>query len=354
VRTQRRWLTSIASVFIMAAPVSVLGVLVLWQSVGAAQFTSRQLGFDSSIAGDTDVRYRLSFSGQTIAVAGSVRLQICTNDPFPGLPCTAPAGFDISQAQLVSQTVMTGFAIHPSTTVNELILTRVPSMAVAGTPTYELTTVDNPTSPGTYYGRLEVFASNDATGPATDAAGLAVSYIPDAVAIQTYVPPYLAFCVANSIIGEDCTTATGNYIDFGELSPTRTATGQTKLLISTNADFGYSVTVSGTTLTSGINTIPAMSSVDVSRRGTSQFGLNLRANGSVGSGQDPLGAGRGTPTADYNQVDRFKFGSGDILASYFDPDYYETYTVNYIVNVSSAQEPGLYVTTLTYIALATF
>lgn len=352
-KTQRQWLRNIASVFIIAL-VGLSAAAVQQPTVTAAQLTTRQLKFNNSRASETNVQYQLSFSGQTLASVGSIRLQVCANDPFPGMPCTAPAGFDISQAQLVSQSVMTGFSIHPSTTVNELILTRTPALAVTGTARYELTDVDNPTNSGTYYGRLETFASTDATGPSIDAGGLAFAYIQPAIEIQTYVPPYLAFCVANSIINEDCTTATGDYIDFGEFSSTRTATGQTKLLVATNADFGYAITVSGTTLTSGINTIPPMSTLDVSRRGTSQFGLNLRANGSTASGQDPLGMGSGSPTLEYNQPDRFKYVSGDVLASYGDPDYYKTYTVNYIVNVSSNQAPGLYVSTLTYIALATF
>ncbi|PID99644.1 hypothetical protein CSA80_00035 [Candidatus Saccharibacteria bacterium] len=334
---------------------AVFGVsLFHGQHATAAEFTTRQLLVDSNIAGENDVRYRLSFSGQTIANVGSIRLQLCSNDPFPGQPCVAPTGLDISAAQLVSQSGMTGFAIHSSTTANELVLTRVPSLAVAGTVEYELTDVDNPANPGTYFGRLEVFASDDASGSATDAAGLAVAYVADTISIQTFVPPYLAFCVANVIVGEDCSTATGSYIDFGDLSPDSTATDETKLLVATNADFGYSITVSGTTLTSGVNVIPAIASPDISRRGTSQFGLNLRANASTGSGQDPAGIGGGSPTPDYNQPNVFKYVSGDIIASYFDPDYYMKYTVNYIVNVSSDQPPGLYVSTLTYIALATF
>jgi hypothetical protein len=324
------------------------------QPANAADFTTRSLKASDSLAGATNIRYTLSFSGQSAGTIGSVRLQICSNDPFPGMPCTLPVGFDISHAQLLSQSGMTGFAIHSSTTVNELVLTRSPAANTSGLVSFELENVTNPTNAGSYYGRLETFATTDATGPNHDAGGLAFAFVGDDLSIHTYVPPYLAFCIGNTIQDEDCTTAEGNYVDLGELSSTRTATGQTKLLVATNADYGYSIAVLGTTLTSGINIIPAMSTADVSRPGTSQFGLNLRANSTPSSGNEPSGMGRGQPATDYNTPNRFKFVSGDMLASYNDPDYYRMYTANYIVNVSKDQPAGVYVTTLTYVALATF
>jgi hypothetical protein len=250
---------------------------------------------------------------------------------------------------------MTGFTVHGAfTTANELVLTRTPGPTSPATVSYELGGVTNPSTPGTYYGRLETFTTTDASGPSYDAGGLAFAFVGDDLSIHTYVPPYLAFCIGNTIPNEDCAAAEGNYIDLGELSPTRTATGQTKLLVATNADYGYSITALGTTLTSGINVIPAITSPDVSRPGTSQFGLNLRANSTPSSGSDPAGMGRGNPTADYNIPNRFKFASGDMLASYNNPDYYRMYTASYVVNVSREQAAGVYVTTLTYIALATF
>lgn len=351
---QGQWLKRVALVAILAT-VAILSPLFTGSSyVGAADFTTRRIMASDSLAGATDVRYNLSFSGQSAGLVGSIRLQICFNDPFPGNPCTIPVGFDISQAQLLSQSGMTGFTVHGSTTANELVLTRIPGATNAGIVSYEIGNVDNPTNAGSYYGRLETFASVDATGPSHDAGGLAFAFVGNDLSIHTYVPPYLAFCIGNTIPAEDCSTAEGNYIDLGELSPTRTATAQTKMLIATNADFGYSITVMGTTLTSGINVIPAITTPDVSRPGTSQFGINLRANSTPPSGSDPAGMGRGVPTPDYNTPNRYKFASGDMLASYNDPDYYRMYTADYIVNVSKDQPAGIYVTTLTYIALATF
>lgn len=352
--TQRQWLKRVAFVAILATVAMLSPLFGGWQQANAADFTTRRLAMSDSLAGATNVHYNLSFSGQSAGTVGSIRLQICSNDPFPGNPCVLPAGFDISNAQLLSQTGMTGFTIHVSTTVNELVLTRIPGATNAATVSYDLAGVTNPTNPGSYYGRLETFASTDATGPSHDAGGLAFAFVGGDLSIHTYVPPYLAFCIGNTIPAEDCSTAEGNYIDLGELSPTKTVTGITKMLVATNADFGYSLTVMGTTLTSGINVIPAMATPDISRPGTSQFGINLRANTTPSSGSEPSGMGRGVPTADYNVPNKFKFASGDMIASYNDPDYFRMYTADYIVNVSKDQPAGVYVTTLTYIALATF
>ncbi len=86
----------------------------------------------------------------------------------------------------------------------------------------------------------------------------------------------------------------------------------------------------------------------------SQFGINLRANATPTVGSEPSGPGLGTPTADYNIPDRYKFNSGEVIAGYTAPEDTRRYTVSYLVNVSNAQPVGIYVTTITYVSLANF
>lgn len=319
----------------------------------AAQLQQRTLHMSSDLVSDANVEYELSFSDQTSGLVGSVRLQLCSNDPFPGKPCTAPVGLDVSSATLTYQSGMTGFSVG-SATANEIVLSRPPGAATAGTSTYRLSGVVNPSVAGTMFGRIETFATANATGVSHDDGGLATAIILGNFNFHSEVPPYLTFCIGQTIVGYDCTTATGSYIDFGELSMNRTATGQTKLLIATNADFGYTIRVQGTTLISGINVISGIASRDVSRQGTAQFGMNLRANSSPSGGQDPSGLGMGQAMSDYNVPNQFKFLSGDVVAGYTHPDNLRIYTATYIVNVPKGQAPGVYVTTLTYIALASF
>ncbi|MCA9327202.1 hypothetical protein KDA14_01615, partial [Candidatus Saccharibacteria bacterium] len=102
------------------------------------------------------------------------------------------------------------------------------------------------------------------------------------------------------------------------------------------------------------NTIAALAAPDVSRVGVSQFGMNLRANSSPSAGQNVVGSGVGVVAAGYNTPNFFKYASGDVLVSSIDPEYFRLFTATYIVNVGASQSPGVYVTTLQYIALASF
>ena len=106
-----------------------------------------------------------------------------------------------------------------------------------------------------------------------------------------------------------------------------------------------------------------------SAEGTSQFGLNLRANTSTAAvsfpGQSanvslsPNGTDlRGQPASDYNVVDNFKFSSGDVIAGSDNggtgPTNGQIYTISYITNVPGNLTAGTYSTTLTYICTPTY
>ena len=300
-----------------------------------------------------NTNYILNFTIAAPETLGSIQLQFCANDPLFDQPCTVPTGFDVSHAVLISQTGQTGFTVAGSTTANVLVLTRAASAAIAGPDSYTLSGVVNPSAPGSYYGRLQTFASTDASGAANDYGGIAF-VINSAVQISTVVPPFLLFCSGVSISGNDCSTATGNYINYGNFSASSTSSGQTQMLVATNATTGYTIGYTGTTLTSGNNIIPALSTADVSRPGVSQFGINLAANQNPHIGQNPSGPGGGTVTAAYSQQDLYKFLANDTLAGSPNPEDFRLYTVSYIANTSKGQPAGVYASTVTFVALANF
>jgi hypothetical protein len=139
------------------------------------------------------------------------------------------------------------------------------------------------------------------------------------------------------------------------------------LAASTNAGSGYSITVNGPTLTSGGNSIAAMTSSTAGVRGIGQFGLNLKANTittstpAIGTEVAPAANGtnyRGQAITDYNSIDNFKFVSGNAIADSANGGAGGTdaqiFTAAYIVNVSGSQPAGTYTTTLTYICTPTF
>ncbi len=298
--------------------------------------------------------YRLGFTIPAPEVLGSIKLQFCANDPLFGDPCVAPGGFDVTGSALNAQSGETGFTILPAgTNANTVVLTRVPALASAGGVSYTFASVVNPSSGGTYYGRLQTFSSADASGSENEHGGLAFG-IDSNVQLSATVPPYLLFCAAVTIGGFDCANANGSYINFGDLSAQSTASATSQLLTATNGDNGYVISISGSPMTSGNNIINSLSSADVSRPGISQFGLNLVANTTPAVGQNPTGSGAAAPLAAYDQPDFYTFVPGDPVASTPTADDYRKLTTSYIINIDRNQPIGVYASTLTYVCLANF
>lgn len=321
-------------------------------NVQALQVTSRSARpVDSAPGATTDYVVRFTYP-QAVSV-GSIELEFCANNPIPGDACSPIAGFDATGTTLIAQSGETGFSVDGSSTDSRVILTRVGAVVSAFSSSYTLSNITNPSSAqSSYFLRISTYASSDATGPIIDDGGVALS-TSDGFAIDAFVPPYLSFCVAQNITGLDCLTAAGNRINFGNLSDQSPVFDQNKLVITTNAAFGYSIAITGQTMTSGNNVISRISTPSVSLPGSSQFGLNLRDNTNPDIGTNPIGLSTGGPSADYNSADAYKFNSGDIVASSTLPDA-TSYTASYITNVSTDQAPGIYTTTLSYTAFANF
>jgi hypothetical protein len=321
----------------------------------AAELSPRTIFMSSSMAADVNVSYRTSLTVATAGTIGSIKLEFCSNSPLEEDPCVAPVGFDASDAALGIQTgSVLGFALSPLSTANELILTRPPVAENAGEEAvFDITGIDNQTDPGSMFVRVLTYPTSDASGPATDSGGLALA-LNNNINIQAEVPPFIIFCVGESISGFDCTTATEAFSDLGIMTPSTTSAAQTQIVVATNAGDGYSMWMLGGTMTAGSNIIPAMAGGGPSVKGTSQFGLNLRANTNPVIGQEVTGPGLAGITPNYANQNQFRFNSGDVLASTLAPDDFRKYTVSYIVNVAAGQPGGVYSTTLTYVCLANF
>jgi hypothetical protein len=326
--------------------------LSLYGRVSADQLTLRSLQISDSLPSVT-ATYNLSFVVNSNATLGSIDVLFCSNTPIIGTTCDTPAGLNVQTATIASQTGDTGFSVSLSSTPSDLLLTRSPTAASPTAVDYVLTGITNPSSTGPYYVRVTTYATADGSGGFTDYGGIAYQ-INDEVNISTTVPPFINICVGTTIEPYDCSTATGDYIDMGNFVPTSSSSASTQVLMATNAASGYSLWVSGDTLTSGNNIIPAMNSADISRPGVPQFGINLVANNTPAVGQNVIGSGDGIVAASYNQPDFYKYVSGDPIASASSPADFNLYTISYIVNIAKGQPPGVYATTLTYIAAGNF
>jgi len=336
--------------------IGLLASLAMPFSVYAGNVTSRSLTLGSSAAG-ASTTHTFAFTVPTTGNVGSIKFEYCTTAYSA---CVTPTGLVTTSATLSAQSGATGFTIVNGAN-GAPYLTRVASSIAATTAlSYTLSSVTNPTtSNAQYWARISTYGSTDTSGSSTD-DGVVVLDTADQVLLTGVMPESLVFCVGTS--GTDCSNITGSAVDLGVFSPVATNTGTSLMSASTNANFGYVITVLGTTLASGANTIPSMGTQALnsgacapsctSTTGTSQFGSNVRAN--TGVGADVTGPGTATGSGGYNTANSFRFFSGDTVAGVAGVTKSNLFTNSYIVNVGGDQAAGTYTATMTYICTATF
>lgn len=154
---------------------------------------------------------------------------------------------------------------------------------------------------------------------------------------------------------------TGATIDMGTLDTLTTGTGTATFSVRSYLSSGYSVHVSGDLpTTAGGATIDGMTAQAASSLGTEQFGMNLVANTSpttFGANRVHIPSGsfaNAEPTNDYDDTNLYKFINGDAVASSSNSDGQTNFTASFIMNVGPITEAGLYQTSITFVATATF
>jgi hypothetical protein len=365
----------VAGLFVAAFPA---------QPAYAAQITNRSLTLQ---AGASDggskpggvVNHNFQFTVPTTATAiGSIKFEYCTTASLT--TCVTPTGLSTTSATLGAEGAggATGFSMNASANGAPILTKATAATPTSGNLSYRLDSVTNPNVPGvpnyTFFVRISTYNSIDATGSPIDTGSVAASTSTQ-IQLTGTMPESLIFCAGATVTTTsgvpDCSTATAGSVTFNQLfSPTDTATATSQMAASTNANFGYSITVNGVTMTSGSNVIPAMGSATTGTRGTGQFGMNLVANTTatstpaVGTAVAPISNGtdlRANPQAGYESADNFKFVTGDSIAKSDSSTpgspaatNAQIYTASYIVNVPGSQPAGTYVTTLTYICTPTF
>lgn len=342
----------LALLFVLLCVTVLLSVSGLIFAADYPKLNNRSLSIGSSAPG-TSTDYAISWRWPSNTSIGSVRFLLCA-DPYVLDPCGVTPPGDMSGATLTSQSgTLGGFAIS-SQTSDEVVLSRGGAGGSGiGQYTFVLDNVINPTgTQQVFYIQIFTYSTTNASGTPNHMSSVA-SATASPIMINTDVPPILYFCAAVTIT-EWCDSVNGNFIDYGDLSPAVEDIGTSQFGVATNALGGYVVTINGNTMASGNKLIDALSVPTASSIGSSQFGLNLRANTLPPFGQDVAGAGIGVVAPDYDTPDLFKYADGDMVASAATGSLFNIYTVTYVVNVPPDQPSGIYNTTVTYICTAAF
>ena len=205
--------------------------------------------------------------------------------------------------------------------------------------TYTGTNSINPTTPGSYTAAI--------SGTFGDSGDITNNILTsNQISITATVPQALTFSI------NDNTISFGNLTSASARYASGTAAGSTSeveahnVIIGTNANSGYTLTVGGTTLVSGLNSITAIGAANTaSSAGTEQFGLRMTASGGSGAVVVPYAAAG------------FAFDTGafpDAIATSTGPSANTTYSARYIANITTTTEAGAYTGTVNYVATANF
>lgn len=349
-RAINRTISLLLVIFLVAG---ILPLLAFHEPAAAAQFTNRSVSVSTTIPSAT-ADHSFKFNFISTSNVGSIAFLYCDNTPLQDTVCNAPPGLDVTAAVLSGQTGNTSFGIDAvNTTANRLLLTRAAAPVAAVTSTYSFSNITNPsTANRTEFVRITTYASTDGSGAYTDNGSVAYATM-NPFSVSTFVPPFIDLC-AGITVASDCSSTSGDHINLGSLSSKQAKTATSQFAAATNSLTGYGVYILGTTMTSGNNFIPALSSPTASNPGKSQFGINLTVNSSPAVGQGPSGTGTALPVVKYNQANRFAYADGDMVASANKPTEYNRMTVSYMTNISTGQPGGVYSTTVSYLATGTY
>ena len=377
-------------------------------AAAAGQVTTRSLKISSSANGSIGVgnpgdggngqkaKYTFSFTTATSNEIRSVLFEACTT-PIPGTTCTSPTG--MTMANLAGATLTTtgtnfttGFSVDNTTVLtgspynctgtspgrtNCLAITRASTTSVAsGTAVSVTFTVDathyitNPTTDNsTFFIRMTTY--DDTAYATTIDQGTVANSTAQQIDITAKVQETLNFSVGSTITapGSSCTAyGDSGALNLGDangvLSFAQAYDAHSYFRVSTNAANGTIVYFSGDTLKSGTNSITGLSNASTaSTSGTQQFGLaidssdasysfaSLAADTPYDGGAGTLTNGTGTArfafdTASVSTPRQIAHATGTILC--------DTGAVRYLGNISTTTPPGIYTTTITYLATPTY
>jgi len=374
---------------------AVADAVIFTTRASAAQITARKLTLSSSANGDIAIgasgsgtngskaTHTTDFTLGTTGTVGSIEFQYCTT-PLPGTTCTAPTGMDASTVTSIGGSSATGWSLGTSgnaPTASRLRITHT-AASMSGAQQFRFGTgsggandyIKNPTSDNsTFFIRITTF-SDTAWTTAVD-RGTVANSTAQQIDITAKVQEVLNFSVGSTVtaptascaaFSDNGALALGDPTE-GTLSFAQAYDAHSYFRVSTNANGGTVIYYSGDTLKSGSNSIAASgTSAVASDVGTAQFGLAIdSADTQTGSGHSftsltassPYGTGNGTITD--GGTAQFAYSTASLttpvqIASASGTITCDTGSVRYLGNISTTTPPGIYTTTISYLAVPTY
>lgn len=295
-----------------------------------------------------------STSNQTIIVTFPTGYNF-TSKTIASLTLThgASTGLETTEVLAASNSLVNFGAVFSGT--NNVVLTlTLPSDGIGASAiaanekiviSYDTTNSVNPSSNGSY--QIGVTGSFGDVGTTTVAITL-----DDTVSVSAIVAQTISFAISATTTNfGTLTTGAARFASSTNAAGDSAETIAHTLAVATNAPSGYTITASGTTLTSLQNsayTITEMGSVPASSTsGVEQFGIRATKAGGV----------NGTIAAPYAQSTSYGYdatSTAKTFASGTSATATETYSLRYVANIASLTEAGNYATNITYVATANF
>lgn len=371
------------------------------QAYAAGTLTSRKVTVASSASGSistgaagsgtngaqTSHTFTFTPSASTI---GSIAFMYCTT-PFVNSTCTAPTGMDASTVSAVTESLSGAYSIatgqslttgwfsgQSCTTANCIVIKAASATAETATPktvTFGASGgwIKNPTVNNDYYVRIITFSDTAFTTEVDE--GATMFAITDEINITAKVQEKLNFSVANAPKDPSPGCAAldaGGAIDMGDpvnhvLDSGTAYDAHSYFRVSTNSANGTVIQYSGDTLKAGSTAINAPTTATASTIGTEQFGLGLDSGDAT-----PFGYSMTNLTqfaSNYNLANgtitgatpsaKFLFSTASVtspvtLVSSPGIITCDTGSVRYIANISTTTKPGIYKTSIAYIATPTY
>jgi hypothetical protein len=165
-------------------------------------------------------------------------------------------------------------------------------------------------------------------------------------ACASVIPLSISFSISDNLVGFGTLSSLTSRYATGDGLGSNTEVEAHTISANTNASGGYSIYLSGSTLTSGSYTINSIGGINSSPTpGTEQFGLRASVTSGTGNVSSPYSAS-GFAFDQASFPDEIASGTGD--------DQVTVYSLRYLGNINQNTEAGNYQASLNYIMTGTF